>query len=32
MQTEDMDDWHELGQALWGKVMRMVGGGFYRRN
>jgi hypothetical protein len=29
---EDMDDWHELGQALWGKVMRMVGGGFYRRN
>jgi hypothetical protein len=29
---EDMDDWHELGQALWGKMMRMVGGGFYRRN
>jgi hypothetical protein len=29
---EDMDDWHELGQALWGKVMRMVGGGFYRRS
>jgi hypothetical protein len=29
---EDMDDWHELGQALWGKVMRMVGGGFYKRN
>jgi peroxiredoxin len=29
---EDMDDWHELGQALWGKFMRSVGGGFYRRN
>jgi peroxiredoxin len=29
---ENMDDWHELGLALWGKVMRMVGGGFYRRN
>jgi hypothetical protein len=29
---DNMDDWHELGQALWGKVMRMVGGGFYRRN
>ena len=29
---DDMADWHELGQALWGKVMRMVGGGFYRRN
>lgn len=29
---EDMDDWHELGLSLWGKVMRMVGGGFYRRN
>jgi peroxiredoxin len=28
---EDMDDWHELGQALWGKFMRSVGGGFYRR-
>ncbi len=27
---QNMDDWHELGQALWGKVMRMVGGGFYR--
>jgi mono/diheme cytochrome c family protein len=28
---EDMDDWHELGQALWGKFMRSVGGGFYRK-
>jgi len=28
---EDMDDWHELGQALWGKFMRTVGGGFYRK-
>jgi hypothetical protein len=28
----NMADWHELGQALWGKVMRMVGGEFYRRN
>jgi mono/diheme cytochrome c family protein len=27
----DMDDWHELGQALWGKFMRSVGGGFYRK-
>ncbi len=23
-------DMHELGQALWGKIMRGVGGGFYR--
>ena len=29
--TEEMDDWHELGQALWGKFMRSVGGGFYRK-
>jgi len=28
---DDMDDWHELGQALWGKFMRSVGGGFYRK-
>ena len=28
---EDMDDWHELGQALWGKFMRSVGGGVYRK-
>jgi len=28
----DMADWHELGQALWGKFMRMVGGGFCRRD
>ena len=28
---EDMDDWHELGQALWGKFMRSVGGAFYRK-
>jgi mono/diheme cytochrome c family protein len=28
---EDMDDWHELGQALWGKFMRSVGGGFYKK-
>ena len=28
---EKMDDWHELGQALWGKFMRSVGGGFYRK-
>ena len=28
---EDMADWQELGQALWGKIMRMVGGGFYRK-
>jgi hypothetical protein len=27
---EDMADWKELGQALWGKFMRTVGGGFYR--
>ncbi len=27
----DMEDWHELGQALWGKFMRSVGGGFYRK-
>ena len=27
----DMDDWHELGQSLWGKFMRSVGGGFYRK-
>ena len=27
---ENMRDWHELGEALWGKFMRMVGGGFYR--
>jgi len=27
----NMDDWHELGQALWGKFMRSVGGGFYRK-
>ena len=26
------DDMHELGQALWGKVMRGVGGSFYRNN
>ncbi len=26
-----MEELHELGQALWGKIMRMVGGGFYRR-
>lgn len=26
----DAEDAHELGQALWGKVMRMVGGSFYR--
>jgi hypothetical protein len=26
----DMDDMEELGQALWGKVMRAVGGKFYR--
>jgi len=28
---EDMDDWQELGQALWGKFMRSVGGGIYRK-
>jgi peroxiredoxin len=28
---ENMDDWHELGQAMWGKFMRTVGGGFYRK-
>jgi peroxiredoxin len=28
---ERMSDLEELGQALWGKVMRSVGGGFYRR-
>jgi len=28
---EDMDDWHELGQSLWGKFMRSVGGGFYKK-
>jgi hypothetical protein len=26
----DMDDMEELGQALWGKIMRAVGGKFYR--
>jgi hypothetical protein len=25
------DDMHELGQALWGKIMRGVGGSFYRK-
>ncbi len=28
---EHMDELSELGQALWGKIMRSVGGGFYRR-
>jgi len=27
---DDMDDMEELGQALWGKIMRAVGGSFYR--
>jgi hypothetical protein len=28
---ENSEDLPELGQALWGKFMRSVGGGFYRR-
>ncbi len=28
---DNVEDMHELGQALWGRIMRSVGGGFYRR-